>query len=320
MKAPVSARTASVPPPSPSNRRLGKPAPAPDVLEPRAGDAGLSRASRGIAASRFVAVARAVLGGALVIGVSAGVAWAARRHIVESPRFLVTDIVVSGAKRRTAEDLQAEAGIARGQNVFTVDLDRARARLLADPWISEVSLARRLPGTILLQVTEREAAAIVAVSDTYLATREGEIFKRLELGDPSDLPVVTGVTSDQIVQDRTGIAPMIRRALDLVSDYEHAPLASRAPLEEIHLDHDGSVSLVVGKDGVRIALGVPPFRKKLQEAAQVIAELDRRGAKAETIMIDNEARPDRVVVRMRAAPTHPDKGDAAKPAEPVGLR
>ena len=31
----------------------------------------------------------------------------------------------------------------------------------------------------------------------------------------------------------------------------------------------------------------------------IVAELDRRGAKPDSIMLDNEARPDRVVVRMR---------------------
>ena len=46
-------------------------------------------------------------------------------------------------------------------------------------------------------------------------------------------------------------------------------------------------------------LGGPPFRRKLEQAARVVAELDRRGAKAETIMLDNDARPERVVVRMR---------------------
>jgi hypothetical protein len=32
---------------------------------------------------------------------------------------------------------------------------------------------------------------------------------------------------------------------------------------------------------------------------RVVAELDRRGAKPDSIMLDNEARPDRVVVRTR---------------------
>jgi cell division protein FtsQ len=296
--------------PPPSNRRIERPAIPRDVLDeldPSERDA--APGAREMAAAKRIPVAatpsklgdvvRAVFGGALVVAVSVGVAWAARRHVVGSARFAVTDIVVNGAKRRTADEVETEAGIARGQNVFTVDLDRVRARLLNDPWIAEATLGRRLPGTILVQITEREAGAIVALTDSYLASRDGEIFKRLEPSDPTDLPIITGITSDQVAEDRDGVTAMIRRAQDLASDYEHGPLADRAPLEEIHLGREGSVSLVVGKDGVGIALGGPPFRRKLDEAARVFSELDRRGAKADTIMIDNEARPDRVVVRMR---------------------
>jgi cell division protein FtsQ len=240
-----------------------------------------------------------VAGVALVIGVSGTVAWAARRYVMTTPRFAVATIDVSGERHRTSDEIADTAGLSRGANVFSVDLDRARARLLADPWVSEATLARRLPGTILVQVSEREAGAIVALGDSYLASRDGEIFKRLEAGDPADLPIITGLTPEAVAADREGTAQSIRRALDLASDYDHGPLAQRAPLQEIHLEGGGAVTLIVGKSAVSLNLGEPPFRKKLDQASRVMTELERRGAKADTIMLDNEARPERVVVRMR---------------------
>ena len=50
---------------------------------------------------------------------------------------------------------------------------------------------------------------------------------------------------------------------------------------------------------MQLVLGGPPFRRKLDQAARVVAELDKRGAKADAIMLDNDTRPERVVVRMR---------------------
>jgi cell division protein FtsQ len=50
---------------------------------------------------------------------------------------------------------------------------------------------------------------------------------------------------------------------------------------------------------MQVALGTGPFRRKLQQAARVVAELEKRGAKADAIMLDNDTRPERVVVRMR---------------------
>jgi cell division protein FtsQ len=91
----------------------------------------------------------------------------------------------------------------------------------------------------------------------------------------------------------------IRRAIDLAAEYEHGALARRAPLEEVHVDSDGTFAVVVGRNALQLVLGGPPFRRKLDQAARVVAELDKRGAKADSIMLDNDSRPERVVVRMR---------------------
>ena len=258
--------------------------------------------------SRAMRIARGVIGFVMVLGIGGTVAWGARHYVKTSPRFAVSEIVTTGAKRRSPDELASIAGIAKGQNVFSTDLDRARARLMADPWVSEATLARQLPGTIFLRVVEREAGGIVATNDgsvkaaggeTYVVTREGAIIKRLETGDPTDLPIVTGVVLQQLLDDRDGATRTVRRALDLAADYEHSPLASRSPLEEVHVEANGEMTLVIGKNSVALHMGSPPYRRKLEQAVRVVAELDRRGAKPDSIMLDNEARPDRVVVRMR---------------------
>jgi cell division protein FtsQ len=277
---------------TPSNRRVAPPqpdpappAPAPTVVPLRP--------------SRFLAAVRTCCGVALVIGASVGVAWVARRHVMTSPRFAVTRVEVVGNERRTSEAIAAESGIAVGANVFVLDLDAARARLLADPWIAEAAITRRLPGTILVQLTERRPAALVAMGDTLLATADGEPFKRLDPGDPIDLPLVTGLRAEDLTADRGATMRTIRHAVDLAAEYEHGALARRSPLEEVHVQPDGAFLLVVGRAAMQLALGGPPFRRKLDQAARVVAELDKRGAKADAIMLDNEARPERVVVRMR---------------------
>jgi cell division protein FtsQ len=244
-------------------------------------------------------VLRTMVGVVLVTGAAVGVAWAARRHVMTSERFAVTEIDVVGNDRRPGDAVAAECGVSVGANVFALDLDAARARVLGDPWIAEATLARRLPGTILVQVTERKAAALVALGDTYLATPDGEPFKHLEPGDPIDLPLVTGLRPEALSDDHDGTTRTIRRAIDLAAEYEHGPLARRAPLEEVHVEPDGSYTVVVGRGALELVLGGPPFRRKLDQAARVVAELDKRGAKADAIMLDNDARPERVVVRMR---------------------
>jgi cell division protein FtsQ len=250
-------------------------------------------------AGRVLSVLRTIVGTALVIGTSIGVAWAARRHVLTSGRFAIAAVDVSGNERRPAEAVVIESGLVVGSNVFAADLDVARAKILADPWIADVTLARRLPATVLVRVTERKPAALVALGDTFLASPDGEPFKKLEPGDPIDLPLVTGLRPESITDDREGAMRTIHRAIDLAAEFEHGGLARRAPLEEVHVGADGSFVLVVGHAAVELVLGGPPFRRKLDQATRVLAELERRGAKADAIMLDNDTRPDRVVVRMR---------------------
>jgi len=291
---------------TPSNRRVRDSVPPPSaheepLLAPRSATAPAPSGVTADAAkpARWLSVVRTVTGVTLVFASSVGVGWVARRHVMTSPRFAVTDVEVTGCDRRPTDALAAESGIAIGTNVFGVDLDVARARLLADPWLADATLARRLPGTIFVHVAERKPAALVALGDVWLATAEGEPFKRIESGDPVDLPLVTGIRPEALADDREGSLRAIRRAIDLAAEYDHGGLGRRMPLQEVHVQPDGGFALVVGHTAMELVLGGAPFRRKLDQATRVVAELEGRGAKADAIMLDNDTRPERVVVRMR---------------------
>lgn len=276
------------------NRRVAPSAPA-DPPHPDPPEAGRAHPVLG--------PLRAIVGFALVAAVSLAVAWGSRRYLMTSPRFSLEQVVMSGQKTRTKDALLARAGIKMGQNVFSVDLDAARNKILGDPYVKDALLTRRLPDTIAIAIEERVPAALVALgSDTFLVTRDGEAFKRLEVGDPSDLPIVTGLRPELAETDREGFAQSIRRALDVAIDYQQSALASKMPLQEIHFEPGTGISLNVGGSGAPVTslvLGGPPFRKKLEQASRVAYELERRGQKPDAILLDNDARPDRVVARVR---------------------
>ncbi|MCL2449779.1 MAG: FtsQ-type POTRA domain-containing protein, partial [Polyangiaceae bacterium] len=205
---------------TPPNRRIAPPRiPSPSL----AGDDALDVAPpaaprrRSVGAAAF-AVLRALLGVSVVVGASVAMARAGLRHILTSSRFAITTIVVDGEEHRPSGALVAESGLALGANVFAADLDAARARLLADPWITEAVLSRHLPSTIAIHVAERQAAALVALGDTFLATAGGEPFKRFEPGDPYDLPIITGLRPDDLARDAAGTTRAIRTAIDLAAE------------------------------------------------------------------------------------------------------
>jgi cell division protein FtsQ len=240
-----------------------------------------------------------VFGAALIISLSAGMALGARKYVKTSPRFAVSEVTVNGLHRRSPEEIANVGQVVKGANIFSVDLARTRALVLTDPWIKDATVSRRLPGTIFVTVTEKEPAALVAAGDTYLYTREGLPIKRIEAKDPSDYPIITGIEPQVLTDDREGAQRMVKTALDLVDAYDRTGLGLRAPIEELHYEKDGAMSVVVGKSATTVSLGPPPWKRKLDQAVRVFAELDRRGQKPDTVFLDNEAHPERVVVRMR---------------------
>jgi len=241
-----------------------------------------------------------VLGVCVVVSASVAVAWGARRYITTSPRFGIRTVLVDGNRRLSAEDIAAHGGVTIGRNIFEVDLENAGATIANEPWVEKAVVTRKLPSTVNISVVEREAWAVASIGgELYLVTRDGDPFKRVGEGDPFDLPVITGIAPEKVSLDRTGVVNAFRRALDVVEDMDRAGISKRYPIQEVHLERDGTVVMTIGKDAVALHLGQTRFREKIEQASRVLSELSRRKAQPSVIFLDNEAHPERVVVRMR---------------------
>jgi cell division protein FtsQ len=248
----------------------------------------------------ILAAGRLLLGALLFLGIAGASSFGLYRYVSTSSRFAVKTILVEGAAHRSQPDVAGKAGVELGKNVFSIDLEAARRGLLSDPWIERATVDRKLPGTLLIHVTEREPLALVALGgELYLSGRGGEVFKRVEPGDPVDLPLITGLGgTGELVRDREGLMASVRRAQELAADY--ARLGPRSyGLQEVHATTEGTFELLVGRDGVRLVMGKPPYRPKIERAARVLAETARRKGQPLVIFLDNEAHPERVVARLR---------------------
>jgi cell division protein FtsQ len=237
---------------------------------------------------------------AVVVGASLAVAWSAHHYALTSPRFAIRTVDLVGAKRTTREQLKTDSGVAVGLNIFALDTDSAERKLLENPWISEVKMTRRLPSTLRVEVSEREAAAVVALGERlYLVTPEGVPFKEVSAGDPYDMPLISGASPENLQRDRKREIERIQTGLEVLHQFERLPLSRVYPAEEVHLADAGDVTLTCGKDGVTLELGTGPWRKKLLMAEEVVGELRKKGRTPGIVFLDNHAHPERVVVRMR---------------------
>lgn len=244
---------------------------------------------------------RLLLGTLLFFGLMGGSSYGLYRYVSSTPRFAIKEVVVEGLSRRSVDDVSRAGHVEKGKNIFGVDLELSRRLILQDPWIEQASVDRKLPSTIKITVTEREATSLVSLGGSlYLAGRGGKIFKRYEQGDPADLVVITGAGGEgELVRDRDGLTSLVRHAQDLIADYERLGPNRIYPLQEVNVDAEGRMRMLVGRDGVSLMLGKPPFRAKIERAARVLSEIDRRKGQPQIVFLDNEAHPERVVARMR---------------------
>ncbi|MCI8422462.1 MAG: FtsQ-type POTRA domain-containing protein [Lawsonibacter sp.] len=83
--------------------------------------------------------------------------------------FRVEAVVVSGNSRYTQEEVVAAAGVQLGENLFQRNKGQMSEQVLQKlPYVESLSIWRRLPNTIVIELTECDAAAQVATPRSSL--------------------------------------------------------------------------------------------------------------------------------------------------------
>jgi len=236
----------------------------------------------------------------VVMAASVLVAWGLRRYLHQSPRFAVANVVVEGANRLTTARVTRGAGVAVGNNIFDIDEDAAAARVMADPWVESAKVRKELPETLHIHVTERDPRLLASIEGKlFLVDGRGSVFKESEPGDPADFPVVTGIRAEELKNDPESVGRRLRGALELLADLDQERVSERFPIQELHLDEIGNITVTAGAEGLSLVFAEPPYRAKVKKAVRIFAELRGRQAKADVVFLDNRAHPERVVVRVR---------------------
>lgn len=135
---------------------------------------------------------RALQGAALagMAAIAAALLWQAPRILASLPFFLVDEVEVSGTRFLAPEAVIEAAGMGEGATVFD-DLRTYRARALAHPLIEDASVRRRLPGTLLVQIREREPVALARTPELRPLDAAGRVLPLDAAGRSLDLPVLS---------------------------------------------------------------------------------------------------------------------------------
>jgi cell division protein FtsQ len=200
--------------------------------------------------------------------------------------FTVQEVRVEGREYTPREIFEAALGVKRGDATLGFSPSEARARLEASAWIESAHVERRLPGTIIVRITERRAFAIWQRDGRFsVIDREGRVMQSDNIGAFGPLPLVVGAGANAAA---ASMIDLLRAQPTLAGRIEAAVRVSERRWN-LRLNGGADIMLPEGHEAAAI--------NRLVELQARERLLDRPVAAIDMRL------PDRLVVRMQPTPT-----------------
>ena len=215
--------------------------------------------------------------------------WIAGIAIVGAAGFWLTDVVlharmltvqhvrVRGNVRLSEGDVRSLVDGIRGENIFRVDFEPYRQRVLDSPWVSSVALSRVLPSTIDVRISERTPMAVARVGQQlFLVDDAGVIIDEYgaAYGD-LDLPIVDGLVSSP-----AGKGPLVDRDRVAMTAGFLEVLAARPDLSQrlsqVDVANAHDIVVMFDHDPVWLHLGNDRFVERLNRYLELVPTLRER--------------------------------------------
>lgn len=124
-------------------------------------------------------------------------------------------------------------------SLFDVDLKSIERRLLANDLIKAVSLQKKIPHTLSIEVTYKVPQAVIqeAKGTLFYIDSEGKVFGSLNLASAPDLPILFGFANQG--------SERIQDALTLLRKWENSQLGRMAMISSIYWNSERGFRVLV---------------------------------------------------------------------------
>ena len=216
----------------------------------------------------FKGTGRAVLALlAVALLAAAGLRWA-----LTSPRFAVDAVEVRGASRVPVARILSTAGIAPGANLWSVDTRAVVARIEGMPEIRRADLIREMPNHLTIVVEERRPFTLVHAGRLHWMDEDGRVLGEEARAVAPEVPVISGLSEDELASMRTAPGPKARAAIQLIRALLRSGSTLTAEISEIDMSRaEGPVLYTV--DGVEVRLGAEEWDERLARLEGVLAQV-----------------------------------------------
>ena len=235
-----------------------------------------------------------------ILAAVAGMTWgmyrlvklAGAKLLYENPRFAIAQIVVENDGVLTSEQVKRQVGVRVGENLLSVDLDRARRNLELLPIVRSVSVRREFPNRLVVHVEERMAMARLQPrtlpggldGSVFLVDREGYVVKPFKLADGavvqprrqvSGLPLLTGVKLGDVCVGRRVESEQVYQALQLLDKLAQSAVCSVVDVAQIDLSKTQLLTVTTRQKSV-IKFDPQDIQQQLRRLAVVLSWAQQR--------------------------------------------
>jgi cell division protein FtsQ len=203
-------------------------------------------------------------------------------ELLQLPYLQVKKIHVEGCRRQSPAHIISLAGIKPQINLLSLDLKNMCQRLENSPWIERAQVKRTLPDQLAISIWERKPVALINLNQLHLVDEKGTVFKKAEREDGLTLPILTGITWEDLMSHQKMHTALINQALALMKLFEGEEILLSA-ISEIHLDTTLGLTVFTTHDATQIEMGFAPFQKKLKRLCTLLDDFKRKNLIPENI-------------------------------------
>lgn len=212
------------------------------------------------------------------------------RWITAHPYLALKEISVTGNSRLSNGDVLSLAQVKLGQNSLDLNLTEVESNISANPWVESAAIRRELPGTLVINITERVPEFWVRQgSNLSYADHHGALIAPMLPGEVASLPILE--IGDGMRSNDTQLSSL----LDMIRGHETPFSMGQVAWVKVL----GSRQVEIYLDGQKLALrmDLSGWQEQFRRIKTVWRDLARRGQFAGTAVI--AATGDKVWVKRR---------------------
>jgi len=186
--------------------------------------------------------------------------------------FQIKSVEVSEGRTVSREEVVALLGLNDHRGLISTDTAKLKQVLESHPWIQQAEVRRVFPDTLVVELKEREPAAVLRTAGRDLLIGEdGTLIVEATQGTYEGFPVLTGIEYSQVLS-RTGSTTE-----RLLAGIALAGLLSEAGANRMEVDLRTPGDAVAYYDGLRVRFGDGGFEDKVERYRRLSEQfLDRR--------------------------------------------